>query len=279
MSRSHLRPVSLTTACALAALAVLAGCQKTTTTTETPSGTTTTTTAVEPTAQASAAASEAGNVLTDAAITAKVKIALLADPDVKGLQIDVDTKDGAVTLNGNADSQANLDKATTIAKGIDGVKSVDTHVSVNVAPAGTMASSAATTAGSMAATAGAMAASAGDSAGHAMDKAGDSTRDALDKAGDATRNGMGKAGDATRSAVDKAGDTMGDAALTAKVKTALLADSDVKGLKIDVDTKDGVVTLSGEIDQKANVEKAETIAKGIDGVKSVDNRLTAKAPS
>ena len=46
-------------------------------------------------------------------------------------------------------------------------------------------------------------------------------------------------------AADKAGTAIEDSTITAKVKTALIADPDVKGLKIDVDTKNGVVTLKG----------------------------------
>jgi hyperosmotically inducible protein len=76
--------------------------------------------------------------------------------------------------------------------------------------------------------------------------------------------------------MNKAGDAAGDAAITGKVKTKLLADPDVKGLAIDVDTKDGVVTLNGSADKAGNVDKAVTIAKNTDGVKSVDNKLTVK---
>ena len=78
------------------------------------------------------------------------------------------------------------------------------------------------------------------------------------------------------SAMSNAGDAIGDSAVTAKVKTALLADDNVKGLQIDVDTKDGVVTLNGTADSQANMSKAQTIAQGIDGVKSVENKLTVK---
>ena len=67
---------------------------------------------------------------------------------------------------------------------------------------------------------------------------------------------------ATASAMDKAGDATGDATITGKVKTALLADPDVKGLQIDVDTKDGVVMLNGTADKARNADKAATIAKG-----------------
>ena len=88
---------------------------------------------------------------------------------------------------------------------------------------------------------------------------------AMDKAASATERGMAKAGEA-----------IGDAAITGKVKTALIADPDVKALKIDVDTKDNVVTLNGSADTKAHADKAVTIAKGIEGVKSVENRLSVK---
>ena len=82
--------------------------------------------------------------------------------------------------------------------------------------------------------------------------------------------------DATANALDKAGDAAGDAMITGKVKTALIADTDVKALKIDVDTKNGVVSLTGTADSAAHSDKATSVARGIDGVKSVDNQLTVK---
>ena len=47
-------------------------------------------------------------------------------------------------------------------------------------------------------------------------------------------------------------------------------------MRIDVDTKDNVVTLNGTADTQAHADKAVTVAKGVDGVKSVENRLTVK---
>jgi len=92
----------------------------------------------------------------------------------------------------------------------------------------------------------------------------------------ATANTMSNAASATELAMSKAGDAVGDAAITGKVKTALIADPDVKALRIDVDTKDNVVTLNGTADTQAHADKAVTVAKGVDGVKSVENRLTVK---
>lgn len=70
-----------------------------------------------------------------------------------------------------------------------------------------------------------------------------------------------------------AGEVIDDAAITAKVKAALLTDADIAGLKINVDTKEGVVSLKGEIKTLALRRKAEALAKEVQGVKSVNNQL------
>ena len=60
-----------------------------------------------------------------------------------------------------------------------------------------------------------------------------------------------------------------DTWITTKVKSSLLADSGVSGLDIKVETVNGVVTLSGEVDQQAQIEHATRIARGIEGVADV----------
>lgn len=64
----------------------------------------------------------------------------------------------------------------------------------------------------------------------------------------------------------------GDAWITAKVKAALLADPDVRGLALEVETKNGVVTLRGAAVTQAEVEAAKKIALGIEGVRDVEVR-------
>lgn len=61
----------------------------------------------------------------DSWITTKVKADLLVDEQTKGLDINVSTTNGVVTLAGRLDSAAQVDKAVSIARGIKGVKSVD----------------------------------------------------------------------------------------------------------------------------------------------------------
>ncbi len=75
------------------------------------------------------------------------------------------------------------------------------------------------------------------------------------------------------SAAERAGTAVGDAAITSAVKAKFLADSSVSGLKIDVDTSDGVVTLTGNVASKAEADRAVTMARGTEGVTRVVNNL------
>lgn len=68
----------------------------------------------------------------------------------------------------------------------------------------------------------------------------------------------------------------GDTATTSEIKAKLLADDIVPSRKVKVETTDGVVQLSGTVDSQAQIERAESIAKAVDGVKSVKNDLKAK---
>ena len=65
----------------------------------------------------------------------------------------------------------------------------------------------------------------------------------------------------------------GDTAITSEVKAKLLADDIVPSRKVKVETTDGVVQLSGTVESQAQSDRAESIAKAIDGVKSVKNDL------
>jgi hyperosmotically inducible protein len=68
-----------------------------------------------------------------------------------------------------------------------------------------------------------------------------------------------------------------DAGITAKVKTRLLADPDVGGLRIDVDTRDGIVTLSGMVGSAAEKAHAVELAGKVDNVNRVEDRLTVRS--
>lgn len=67
-----------------------------------------------------------------------------------------------------------------------------------------------------------------------------------------------------------------DAMVTSAVKAKFLADDLVPGLSVSVETQDGVVQLTGEVESQAQATQAENVAKGVDGVVSVKNDLTIK---
>jgi osmotically-inducible protein OsmY len=79
-------------------------------------------------------------------------------------------------------------------------------------------------------------------------------------------------------ALAKAEEKIDDGALTAKVKAALLTAADVKAARIDVDSKDGKVTLNGTQESAAAVARAVEVARGTAGVVTVENRLTTASP-
>ena len=69
------------------------------------------------------------------------------------------------------------------------------------------------------------------------------------------------------------GETIDDATITTRVKTSLLNDPVVGGLRIDVDTFKGVVTLSGRVKSKEEETKAIELARKINGVTDVKSSL------
>jgi hyperosmotically inducible protein len=71
-----------------------------------------------------------GERVDDAAITAKVKTRLATDPTAKAYQINVDTANGVVQLNGFVDSQDGKQAAERIARGVDGVTSVRNNLEI-----------------------------------------------------------------------------------------------------------------------------------------------------
>ena len=191
-----------TTVAGLTVLA-LVGCNR-----DTDSNTSTSTTAP-------ATSSTIGTQIDDAALTARVKSALMADDTVRSFDIDVETNNGVVQLNGNVTSQAQIDQALQVARGVSGVTQVENRMTMQ--PAGASA------------------------------------------AGSTT---LGTAAD--------------DTAVTARVKSALLAESEISGLAINVETTNGVVQLSGEVDNQAQMARAAQVAGAAEGARSVQNQLRVK---
>ncbi|HZF31628.1 MAG TPA: BON domain-containing protein [Gammaproteobacteria bacterium] len=158
----------------------------------------------------------------DAWITGKLEAVYALNTHLDAFAIETHTTAGKVHLTGTVDDSIDKDLAGELAKGIDGVVSVDNELTVK---GGTRAAAPQHTAAT-------------------------------------TKNGE-----------RPFGVWVDDATTTAMVKSKLLADSHIKGTKIDVDTRGDVVTLSGTVGSKEQKELAEQIAKNTGDVKQVKNQL------
>jgi len=98
---------------------------------------------------------------------------------------------------------------------------------------------------------------------------GKSIDQAAEKTGDAMNETSKKLGEQS----DNVGVALDDTAITAKVKAAILAEPGLKVLQINVDTMNGVTTLSGSADSQQMSDRAKEIAGAVAGVKGVDNQL------
>jgi hyperosmotically inducible periplasmic protein len=87
---------------------------------------------------------------------------------------------------------------------------------------------------------------------------------------------IGLAGCAGTQTRDSTGEYIDDAAITTKVKSALIADKQVSAFPVSVETTKSVVHLTGTADTRAEADRAATIAGGVAGVKSVVNKIQVR---
>jgi osmotically-inducible protein OsmY len=178
----------------------------------------------------------------------------LVDEDVlSGSNIDVDVKNGVVTLQGTVPSEAGRARAIAEARKTDGVKNVIDQL--RIAPAydhGKVDK-------------------VQDKVAHTADKAGDKMAKTADKAEDK----MDKAGDKTASAAKKTGRAIDDGWIKSKIYAQYMADWNtvLNDSDIDVDVSNNMVTLNGTVKSAAAKAKAVSIAKATDGVKGVTDNL------
>ncbi len=72
------------------------------------------------------------------------------------------------------------------------------------------------------------------------------------------------------------GEVVDDSVITTKIKSELAGDEFLKSFQISVETRKGIVELSGFVDSQKAKDKAGQIARGVGGVKSVKNALIVK---
>lgn len=158
---------------------------------------------------AAPAATTVGAEIDDTLVTSRVKSTLLADPEIKSFDLKVETRSGEVMLSGFVENQTQIDRALSVAKGVEGVKVVSNKMDL---------------------------------------QAGAST----------------------------VGTKVDDGVITAKVKSALLADPGIKSFDISVVTSKGEAQLSGFVDTQAQIDHATELAGKVEGVTSVANGMSVK---
>ncbi|HEU5258487.1 MAG TPA: BON domain-containing protein [Vicinamibacterales bacterium] len=188
---------------------------------------------------------------TDTGITSAVKSKMAADDTVKASEINVDTHNHVVTLNGTVGSKAERDRAVMIARNTKGVNSVIDDL--RVGPVATSGSA--------------------DRDRDYSESAEQTARDAKEKTESTAHDAKVKSEHAT----EKTGEVISDAAITSTIKTKFLAESGVPGTTINVDTNNHVVTLTGTVKTKAEAAKAVSIARETKGVKRVVDHLKVAA--
>ena len=123
----HAKNARLGLALAFAVPILLAGCDKSEEQASAPPAV-----AVAPSASTVTApvGTTVGNEIDDSVVTAKVKAALLADPEAKSFEIKVETRKGQVQLSGFVDSRAHMDNAIALARTVEGVQGVEDAMSL-----------------------------------------------------------------------------------------------------------------------------------------------------
>jgi osmotically-inducible protein OsmY len=200
------------------------------------------------------------NAIKDGWLVTKIHSEFVDEAILSGSNIDVDVKNGMVTLQGTVPSEAARARAIQSAKNNDGVKGVTDQLRIAppVHDRGTIDKVQDTTA------------DAAKKTGKAVAKAADTTEDGLDKAGDKTASGAKKTG----RAID-------DGWIKSKIYAQFMADWNtvLDDSDIDVDVANNYVTLNGTVKSAAAKAKAVSIAKATDGVKGVKDNLRVATTS
>src|SRR5690349_19411373 len=102
--------------------------------------------------------------------------------------------------------------------------------------------------------------------GQKVDQGIATTEQKTEQAANTAERKLEQAGNAMERGGEKVATATGDAALTAKVKSALITEKDLSAMKIDVDTNGGIVTLNGSVRSAAEKMRAEQVASTVAGV-------------
>lgn len=231
-------------------------------------------------------ARDLGDTLGDAWLVTKVKAQFWDEEALDNSDINVDARDGVIILRGTVASQAGKARAVQVAKSTEGVKRVEDRLSIGMASRDDVDDDVVGTSGAKDDAKEAAREAKDDSreaareareeskeaAREAKEESKEAAREAKEESKEAARDAKDQSRDA-RDAVGTAGEAVTDGWITTKVKGSFVGEDALDNSDIDVDTNDGVVTLSGTVASEAGRARALAIAKKIEGVKSVKDNL------
>jgi hyperosmotically inducible periplasmic protein len=179
-------------------------------------------------------AARTSETLADSWLATKIQAQYFADADVKARNILVTARDGVVTLKGRVDNPNAHEQALQIAKNTDGVLYVDDQLALGSSPAQRVDSSSVTP---------------------------------------PSNEPVATTGTASSPAAPVA-ERLNDSGITASIQAKYFLDENIKGRRIDVDTRQGVVTLRGDVASDDERAQALILARTTEGVQRVEDGLT-----
>jgi hyperosmotically inducible protein len=219
---------------------------------------------------------DVGDTLDDAWLVTKVKAQFWDEDALDESDINVDARDGVIILRGTVASQAGKTRAVAIARTTEGVKRVDDRLTIAVAQRDRDDDDVAESRDEAREAAKDAKRESKEAARDARDAGREAKRDTKAAARDVKEDTKEASDDAERSGRDTAGtvgETVTDGWITTKVKSSFVGEDALEDSDIDVDTNDGVVTLTGTVASQAGRARAVAIAKKIEGVKDVKDEL------
>jgi len=169
------------------------------------------------------------------------------DPTLKADAVKITVERGVVTLSGLVANDADRTRAERIAN-VDGVTRIVNNIKTREGAKDKVKGTAGTV--------------------------GEKTKEGAEKTAEKTKEGAKKVGEKTKEGLSKTGEVITDGWITSRVSTKFVNEDLLKDSNIDVDTNDHVVTLSGTVMSPAGRARAVAIAKDVEGVHRVVDKLT-----
>lgn len=247
-------------------------------------------------------AAKAGDQLADSWLTTKIQAQYFADDDIKARFINVSTRDGVVTLSGRVESAESKQQALQIAQNTDGVREIQDHLVIGLAQARDGSSAPeqmdaawittkiqakyfadpsvngrdinVTTTNGVVTLSGRVDSEQAKQQAVAIARGTDGVARVDDRLAVQPEGAVATTGTVRGDAPRTLGDKVDDVRITSTIQSKYFLDDLVKGRRIDVDTRQGVVTLRGDVSNESERSQALLLARNTDGVQRVEDNLT-----